>query len=165
MKKIALLLFGVLLLFSCQNQKNKAPQKKSLNKEIVFKSDLQVKLIDSTGKEIAIFNTELADDEYKRQTGLMYRKKMDDNQAMLFVFNDESPRFFYMKNTYIPLDIIYIDKNKKIVSWAENAIPLDETSLPSHFPAKYVLEIKGGLIDQLGIKKGMSLEFTLPKQD
>ncbi len=164
MKNIYLFGLIIIILFSCQSKPAKQTHK-NINREISFKEDLKVRIIDSTGKEIANFNTELADDEYKRQTGLMYRKKMQNNQAMLFVFKNEEPRYFYMKNTFIPLDIIYINRNKEIVSWVENAKPLDETSLPSHLPAQYVLEIKGGLIDQLGIKKGMKLDFSLPKKD
>ncbi len=163
MKKIIYFLFiGFLMLFACQNQPD--TKSKNLNKEIEFKNDLKVEIIDSTENKIAIFKTELADDEYKRQTGLMYRKNMKDDQAMLFVFDDEEPRFFYMKNTYIPLDIIYIDANKRIASWIKNAKPLDETTLPSTQAAQFVLEIKSGLIEQKGIKKGMKVQFTLPKK-
>ena len=163
MKRYIFLWVGLLLFLSC-NDKTEST-KANLNKEINFRNDLPVQIIDTTGKLIAEFNTELADDEYERQTGLMYRKHMKDNQAMLFVFEEEAPKYFYMKNTYIPLDIIYVDKSKKIVSWSENAKPLDETSLPSGKPAQYVLEIKGGLIKQKGIKKGMHLKFTIPASD
>jgi len=165
MKKIVILLIGFIYLTSCNESKQTTSENKDINKEISFENDLTVKIIDSTGKELAHFNTEIADDEYKRQTGLMYRKKMNQTQAMLFVFQDESPRYFYMKNTYLPLDIIYADKNKKIVSWIENARPLDETSLASGLPAQYVLEIKGGSITNLGIKKGMHLDFKLQAKD
>jgi uncharacterized membrane protein (UPF0127 family) len=165
MKNYLFIYFVFIIIASCQNKTQKTFNSSNLNKEIQFKNDLTVKIKDSLGDIISIFNTELADDDYKRQTGLMYRKNMDENQAMLFIFDNESPRYFYMKNTYIPLDIIYVDKNKKIVSWAENAIPLDETSLPSNYPAQYVLEIKGGLINKLGIKKGMKLDFKLSNQD
>ncbi len=164
MKKTIYFIFaGFLSIIACQNRTN--TKSKNFNKEIKFKNDLKVEIIDSTGKKIASFKTELADDEYKRQTGLMYRKIMNDDQAMLFVFDDEEPRYFYMKNTYIPLDIIYIDANKRIVSWIKNAKPLDETTLPSTQPAQFVLEIKSGLIEQKGIKKGMKTRFNLPKKD
>jgi uncharacterized membrane protein (UPF0127 family) len=78
---------------------------------------------------------------------------------MLFIFPDVSYRSFYMKNTKIPLDIIYIDEQKTIVSFQKNAKPFDETSLPSEAPAKYVLEIKGGLSDEWQLEVGDQIEF------
>jgi len=144
----------VLGIYSCSSTSTK--KEKNINPKITFRKDGEV-IIKDKDKEIAKFDIEIADDEYERETGLMYRKSMKDNQAMLFVFDDEAPRYFYMKNTYIPLDIIFIDGNNKIVHIAKDAKPLDETTLPSKFPAKYVLEIKGGLSDDLGIKSGMKV--------
>ena len=69
-------------------------------------------------------------------------------------------RSFYMKNTLITLDIIYLDDNNIIVSIQENAEPLDEATLPSGFPAKYVLEINGGLSQQLNIEVGDKMSFS-----
>lgn len=84
---------------------------------------------------------------------------MKNNQGMLFVFDDYTERYFYMKNTKIPLDIIFIDTGKKIVSFQKNAKPFDETSLPSKVPAKYVLEINAGLMDTWNLKIGDSISF------
>ncbi|PJB17237.1 MAG: hypothetical protein CO117_12470, partial [Flavobacteriaceae bacterium CG_4_9_14_3_um_filter_33_16] len=102
----------------------------------------------------------IANNEYEIQTGLMYRNSMKDSQGMLFVFDDARERFFYMKNTKIPLDLIFIGANKNIVSFQKNAKPLDENSLPSNVPAKYVLEINAGLIEKWQIQVGDSLSFT-----
>ena len=82
---------------------------------------------------------------------------MGIKQGMLFVFDDVSQRFFYMKNTKIPLDLIYLNENKSIVSFHENAQPFDESSLPSNFPAKYVLEINAGLIETWSLSVGDSI--------
>lgn len=84
---------------------------------------------------------------------------MADNQGMLFVFEDSRPRYFYMKNTYIPLDLIYIDQNKNIVSFQKNAQPLDEKTLPSYENAKYVLEVNAGLADQWKLQVGDSISY------
>jgi len=102
----------------------------------------------------------LAEDEYETQTGLMHRSSLQNNQAMLFIFPDVKMRSFYMKNTLISLDIIYLDEAKKVVSIQKNAKPMDETSLPSTAPAKYVLEINGGLSNQLNIVEGDSISFS-----
>ncbi len=143
---------AIVFLLSCQNHHRIV--KTSDQPSVQFTKEGQLTITDSLGQSKAQFDIEFARDDYERETGLMYRKIMKDHQAMLFIFKDEQPRYFWMKNTYIPLDIIYINAGKQIVSIAKNAQPLDETSLPSHFPAKYVLEINAGLSDDYGLKKG-----------
>jgi uncharacterized protein len=129
--------------------------------EIKFKKEGELRLFKPTSDSlIASFDIEIADDEYETQTGLMHRKSMTNDKAMLFIFPDMQMRAFYMKNTYIPLDIIYLDKDSLIVSIQENAKPLDETSLPSGVPAQYVLEINGGLSQQWSISVGDKMVFT-----
>lgn len=108
---------------------------------------------------ITTFDIEIADNDYEIQTGLMHRHNMLDNRAMLFIFENIQPRSFYMKNTHIPLDIIYLNKDGIIVSLQENAKPLDETSLPSSLPAKYVLEINAGLVDVFNLSVGDKMKY------
>lgn len=128
---------------------------------ITFKKEgeltIRKALTDSIIKSIDI---EIADDDYQTQTGMMYRNSMEDTQGMLFVFPKAEYHNFYMKNTRIPLDIIYINSDKKIVSIQKNAKPFDETSLPSNAPAQYVLEINGGLADDWKLDTGDMIEFT-----
>ena len=116
----------------------------------IFKNDSLIKTI----------QVEFAKNDMERSLGLMYRSQMDELQGMWFIFPEEAPRSFYMKNTEIPLDIIYLNKDKKVVSIAKNARPYDETSLPSEAPAMYVLEINGGLADKWGIEKGDRVELA-----
>ena len=139
---------------SCKQDKKVITQTKvTFTKE----SDLTIfKVIDSTKVTLDI---EIADTDFDIQTGLMYRNSMKKNQGMLFVFDDETERFFYMKNTKIPLDLIYINANKTIVSFQKNAKPFDESSLPSNAPAKYVLEVNAGLVDVWGIAVGDSITY------
>lgn len=111
------------------------------------------------GTLIKTFEIEFARTAQETELGLMYRKSMKENQGMLFVFHEEKPRSFWMHNTYIPLDIIYLNKEKEIVSIAKNAEPLSETSRPSEGDAMYVLEINGGLSDKLGLTKGDHMTF------
>jgi len=104
----------------------------------------------------------IMDDEGKRQEGMMFLtgKEVKDEQGMLFVFQKEAPQSFWMSNTLIPLDIVYIGANGTVRSIAKGRA-LDETSLPSEGPAQYVLELKQGMAAKLGIAKGGKL--TLPK--
>lgn len=100
------------------------------------------------------FTVEIADDDDSRRTGLMFRRSMAEDHGMLFLFEEEAPRSFWMRNTYIPLDIIYINAEGSIVSIAEMAEPLSDRSLPSAGPAAAVLEINGGLSRTLGLGPG-----------
>lgn len=156
--KSVIILFGLLFFSSCKEEKKTTPKDKVV---VSFKKEGTLMLkkaeTDSIIKTIAI---EIADDEYSTQTGLMYRTKLETNHGMLFIFPNVQMRSFYMKNTKIPLDIIYIDEAKTIVSFQKNAKPMDETSLPSDAPAKYVLEINGGLSDVWGLEVGDKISFN-----
>ena len=128
--------------------------------KIEFKKEGELTFFKSTSDSaIANFDIEIADNDYETETGLMHRLSMGENRGMLFVFPNMRIRSFYMKNTLIPLDIIYIDKDKFIVSIQKNAIPLDEKSLPSKVPAQYVLEINAGLAKTLPLKVGDRIDY------
>lgn len=107
-----------------------------------------------TEKGVAKFQVEIADDEAERQHGLMGRAPLPDDRGMLFEFEGETERSFWMKNTPSPLDIVYIDGKGRVVSIARNTTPFDETPIPSYGAAKGVLEIRGGRADELGLKPG-----------
>jgi uncharacterized membrane protein (UPF0127 family) len=100
------------------------------------------------------FTVEVANTGPRRQRGLMYRRTMPNDAGMIFYFPNEAPRHFWMKNTYIPLDIIYIDAKGEIVNIAANTETLSETPIPSILPAKYVLEINAGQAAARGIEIG-----------
>lgn len=102
-------------------------------------------------------DVEIADSPEERIRGLMYRDFLTENSGMLFIFDNSDILEFWMKNTLISLDIIYIDENMKIVKIIENVQPCLEDpceSYSSSFPAKYVLEVNAGEADKLGIKEG-----------
>ncbi|TPN81722.1 DUF192 domain-containing protein [Aquimarina algicola] len=162
MTKIHLIAALALLntVISCKNEKKDQVLE---TKEITFSKEGELSLFslsDSIPKLIKKIDIEIADDDYQIQTGLMYRESMKNDQGMLFVFPDEEPHSFYMKNTRFPLDIIFIDSKHKVVSIQKNAQPLDESSLPSEGPAQYVLEINAKLSDQWNLKAGDSISFT-----
>ncbi|TDN84310.1 hypothetical protein DET49_11921 [Salegentibacter sp. 24] len=127
--------------------------------EIRFTKEGEATLLKPNGDTIKQIDIEIADNSYERQTGLMYRKSMEDQQGMLFIYEDEAPRAFYMKNTNIPLDIIYYGADSTAVSFQKNAQPNDETSLPSELPAQYVLELNAGLAEDWNIEVGDKIDF------
>lgn len=162
MKKTLISATIVASLFSLYNCKD-APnsENKSITKEITFTKEGELALMKAGNDSIiAKLDIEIADDEYSTQTGLMYRHSMAKNQGMLFVFSDSRQRSFYMKNTEIPLDIIYFNSEKEIVSIQKNAKPFDEASLPSEGISEYVLEVNAGLSDELKLEKGDKFQFS-----
>ncbi len=100
------------------------------------------------------FHVDLAVTPRQRSRGLMFRKTMADDEGMLFLYTREAPRSFWMKNTYLPLDIIFLDRHGAIVSIAADARPLDETTIPSGAPAAGVLEVLAGTSRRLGLEPG-----------
>jgi hypothetical protein len=89
----------------------------------------------------------------------MYRSQLEPEAGMIFVFEEPSVQRFWMKNTLIPLDMIFIGKDRKIVGVVENAAPETETERMVGAPSQYVLEIGGGLAARLGIRAGESVDF------
>ncbi|MFV8224866.1 DUF192 domain-containing protein [Christiangramia aquimixticola] len=152
----ALALFVSFTYSSCDEEK----ETKVIETEpITFTKEGELYLIKASGDTLQQLDIELAETEYEKQTGLMYRESMEKHQGMLFIYQDERVRSFYMKNTYIPLDILYYDADSTLVSIQKNAEPRDETSLPSEGPAKFVLEINGGLSDEWNIEVGNRISF------
>jgi len=100
---------------------------------------------------------DIADDDRTRARGLMFVDQMDDNRGMFFIFRREAPRSFWMRNTRIPLDIIYLDRNLRVVSISEDTPPCRTRqcpSYPSDGPAQYVLELNAGQAAAIGLDKG-----------
>ena len=107
---------------------------------------------------------EIADTPAEQEQGLMFRQSMPLNRGMLFVFKDQQPRLFWMKNTLIPLDMIFIDANWRVVKLIQSAEPCKEDTCPtydSERPAKYVLEVNSGQIREKEVKIGARVQTSL----
>lgn len=107
-----------------------------------------------TDSLITTLDIEIADTDYEIQTGLMYRESMELNQGMLFVFPDMAFHSFYMKNTLIPLDLVFIDDQLRITTIKQDARPMDESAISSEVPVQYVLEVNAGLSASWGLEAG-----------
>ena len=111
-----------------------------------------VEIASKTG--VHIFAVEIADNDADRAKGLMYRKELPEGQGMLFDFHREQDVSFWMQNTYIPLDMIFIRGDGRILRIAENTEPLSTRLIPSGGPVRAVLEVIGGTSRKLGIAPG-----------
>lgn len=110
------------------------------------------------------FSVEIAEDLEKQALGLMFRRSMPEDHGMLFIFPNEAPRSFWMKNTRIPLDIMYFSSELRLVSMAENAQPCRVEQCPAYpsaGPAQYVLELNAGKASELGVEAGDLLVLRL----
>ena len=158
-----LIAFGILILgmFSCVS---KAPSsekttQEEVNSEITFEQEgnLTFTREDSVITDIAI---EIAETEAAITQGLMYRKSMSFDKGMLFIFPNSETRSFWMKNTSIPLDIIYVNSNMEIVSIKSHTTPFSTDSVPSDGKvAQYVVEVNAGFAGKYGIREGDKISF------
>jgi uncharacterized membrane protein (UPF0127 family) len=118
------------------------------------KSSLRLQRIEVSGHGLEV---EIADTESARERGLMFRTHLAANRGMLFVYPDAQIRNFWMKNTLIPLDILFFDSARRLINISANTPPCKTVSCPTYAsaaPARYVLEIKAGLASRLGLKPG-----------
>lgn len=105
---------------------------------------------------------EIADDDEERAQGLKYRNSLPDNAGMLFIWSRSAPRSFWMLDTRIPLDIVYLDEEQTIVAWSLNTPPCRTRQCPSYpslKPARYVLEVNAGEMERLGVSLGDRMRF------
>jgi len=146
--------FIVLFITSCTPIKttcNGCSKSKKLSPRIIF--------IQPDGKQKIIVHVELACTMQEHEVGLMYRKKLDKNKGMLFVFSQPKIQSFWMKNTYIPLDMVHISHDKKLVGYIENAQPHDLSSQSIHKPSQYVLEVNAFFMRRYQITKRWKINF------
>jgi uncharacterized membrane protein (UPF0127 family) len=118
----------------------------------------RVTIVTQEGRE-STFKVEIADTPSKRELGLQYRRELAADHGMLFLFPDEKEYSFWMKNTPIALDLIFIDKARKIVGIVEQAVPFSLDSRSVGASSQFVLEINGGLSRRYGIQTGDRVRF------
>ena len=136
-----------------------------LNKEnseevyYMFQKEGELTISDSTNVHKAVIDIEIADTDYDRQLGLMKRVSMEEKQGMLFIFPDDAMQSFWMRNTLISLDMIFINSNKTIVTIHKNTKVLSDQSYPSTAPARYVLEVSAGFTNKHNIQVGDRIDW------
>ncbi len=135
---------------------------KSLD-EYTFTKEGELTFYSQDNKPIVKIDLEIADTEYDRELGLMKRKSMEEKQGMLFIFPVEDEKSFWMRNTFISLDMIFVNSKKEIVTIHKNTKTLSDQSYPSSAPALYVIEVVGGFTDKYHIKEGDKISWMSTK--
>ena len=154
---VAIILLASIALFFYYESSNKEK-----SNEPAFTKNGQLVFIKKDSSNITRkIDIEIADEDVKRAQGMMWRRSMSDSQGMLFIFDKEEPRSFWMKNTYIPLDIIYVNSLMEIVSIRHNTKPFEEWSIPSEYPAQYVVEVIAGFCYNYNIEAGDRIRFEI----
>lgn len=120
----------------------------------------RIEIVGAGGARRAMVSVEIADTDAARQYGLMYRRHLDENAGMIFVFKAPQHLEFWMKNTIIPLDMIFADGSEKIVGIVRQAEPFSRSIDAVDADSQYVLEVNGGFCDRHGIKPGDTLRFV-----
>lgn len=163
MRKVILPMMLLLsVLSACTNEKEptRPPAKKLTDGQPQFMKEGELTFLDAAGNTLTKIDIEIAETPAEQQQGLMNRSFMRNDQGMLFIFDRDEPRSFWMKNTIIPLDIMYVTSGMHIVSIAADAQPFSEASIPSQGPAMYVVEVNSGFAAQYGITPGMKISFA-----
>ena len=125
-----------------------------------FTKEGELKIQGADGKTIKHLSIEIADNPKEIEQGLMHRSSMGDTLGMLFVFEEPMLHTFWMKNTKIPLDIIFVDENLKIINIAKYTTPFSENQIPSGGDILYALEVNAGFCDKNGVKPGDKIQFN-----
>lgn len=140
---------------------DKSNEDKSRRKEIKFTKEGELSFYKSkTSQKVRSIDIEISDSERERMIGLMHRYSMSEDNGMLFIMDREELQSFWMRNTYVSLDIIYLDKDLKIVSIQKRTQPLTDNPLPSYKKAKYVLEVVAGFCDTHKIEEGDYIQYN-----
>jgi uncharacterized protein len=134
-------------------------KKDSTDSEYMFKKDGELTFTDSLNNSKTKIDIQIANNDFDRELGLMFRKQMDENRGMLFIFPVEDRQSFWMHNTLIPLDMIFVNAAEKIVTIHRNTKTLSDQSYPSTAPAKYVIEVNSGYCLRHNINEGDKINF------
>ncbi len=130
-----------------------------------FRNDASLYFSNAQGDTLAAVRVEIAESEAARTQGLMGRKSMAEDQGMLFIFPYEEYRSFWMVNTPLSLDIIFVNSAGSIVTIQRNTVPYSEESIPSTAPATYVVEVNAGFCDRHGVREGNLVRWIRTAQD
>jgi uncharacterized membrane protein (UPF0127 family) len=163
---IVIVVFASNIISTCGSTKveNKESAKKNGYTEMdYFTKEGELTFNSKDSKYISMIDIEIAEDDRERSQGLMFRKGMRENQGMLFIFAREEFQSFWMRNTEISLDIIFVNSNEEIVTIHKNTETFSDNSYPSTRPAIYVVEVVAGYTSKYGIEVGDKIVWRRTK--
>lgn len=156
-----LLLFSIVsILVSCSSERDQTGQTLTISRELDFTATVFFERSPGkgTGKEL---RAAVADTDASRSEGLMNVQTLPGDAGMLFIFEGEEPRSFWMANTPLPLDIIFANQSGEIVRIHRNTIPFSHESIRSEYPTTYVVEVNAGYTLRNDINEGMFISYTM----
>ncbi|MBL1214428.1 MAG: DUF192 domain-containing protein [Ignavibacteriae bacterium] len=163
---IVVFVFASNIISTCSNNNvsaEKPIQNNEKNAEDYFTKEGELTFNTKRSEYISSIDIEIAEDDRGRTQGLMFRKEMKENQGMLFIFTREEYQSFWMRNTEISLDIIFVNSNEEIVTIHKNTETFSDNSYPSTKPAIYVVEVVGGYTSKFGINVGDKIVWRRTK--
>ncbi len=158
LRSLILLCICLILITGCRKG-SQVSQTASSARDYSFRKDGVLIVSDANGIEKCRFDIEIADTPAKTQQGLMFRETMEDDQAMLFIFPFLDHHSFWMKDTYLPLDMIFIDNNQVVVDVYYGAVPFSEENIIPRELSLLVLEVKAGVVQRNNIGIGDRIEW------
>ncbi len=162
-KMIGVVLLAAIIVFLILTN---LPKKHESNKEFMFRKDGELTFIDSASNAAKTkIDIQIADNDFDRELGLMFRKSMEENQGMLFIFPTDTTQDFWMRNTYIPLDMIFVNSKDRIVTIQHATKTLSDQTYASTAPAMYVIEVSLGFTDKYKIKVGDKISWQRTVQN
>jgi uncharacterized protein len=159
---IVLVAAAVLLKPYLVDRKTASPSENAAKPKVVeplFKREGTLAFLNSQKDTLKLVEMEVADNDEERNQGMMYRSAMSYDRAMLFIMEYETQQSFWMHNTKMSLDILYVDGQGQIVTIYKHTQPYSDSPIPSFKRAKYVVETAAGFCDKYGVKEGDFIEF------
>lgn len=156
------LLFISLFLTGCgsDSERESAPEPSGQQSGRTLNYTASVDFIDNQGNTISTVEVAVADDDESRSEGLMDVFELPRDAGMLFIFEDESPRSFWMANTPLSLDILFVNSEMEIIRIHRNTAPYSQDNILSDGPARYTIEVNAGYTQRHDIMEGMSVRFS-----
>ncbi len=148
------------LLFSTCSQEKEPEQQQKAGRELNFTH--QVTFLDNRGESLVTIDVAVADEEYERNLGLMDVNNLPEDKGMLFIFEEQQPLNFWMANTPLSLDIIFVNEDQEIVRIHHSTQPFAERNFSSGSPARFVVETIGGFCISHDIQEGMQVTWQEP---
>lgn len=159
---VPIILIVLVLFFALKDMiinETPTPYSKNTALNYEFEKEGELDFFNTSGEKITTIDLEFARKSYEIETGLMNRESMGKNEGMLFIFNYEFEQSFWMKNTKISLDMIFVNSAKKIVTIHKSTVPYAEDSYKSTENAQFVIEVNAGFTDANGIEVGDSVDW------